>query len=82
MELVLFHSHPLQRFASGRITVSTEFDQINDMRNWVPKITKKNKNIEGNQPIFDIIQESARKRDAINAQISLAWMLRKYPKVV
>ena len=65
---------------SGKITVGTEFEKVDDVRNWVPQLTKEN--IAGNQPILDIIQEYAEKKDATNAQISLAWMLHKYPNVV
>lgn len=67
-------------FLSGKITVSTEFEKVDDVRNWVPQLTKEN--IAGNQPILAIIQEYAEKKNATNAQISLAWMLHKYPNVV
>lgn len=65
---------------SGRITVDTEFEKVDDVRNWVPQLTKEN--IAGNQPILDIIQEYAQKKNASNAQIALAWMLHKYPNAV
>ena len=65
---------------SGKITVHTEFEKVDDVRNWVPQLTKEN--IAGNQPILNIIQEYAGKKDSTNAQISLAWMLHKYPNVV
>lgn len=65
---------------SGRITVSTEFEKVDDVRNLVPQLTRKN--IAGNQPIIDIISSYAEKKHATNAQISLAWMLHKYPNVV
>lgn len=65
---------------SGKITVDTEFEKVDDVRSWVPQLTREN--IAGNQPILDIIQEYANKKDATNAQISLAWMLHKYPNVV
>ncbi len=65
---------------SGKITVDTEFEKVDDVRNWVPQLTREN--IAGNQPILDIIHTWAEKKSATNAQISLAWMLRKYPNVV
>ena len=40
------------------------------------------RNIQGNQPIIDILREYASKKQATPAQISLAWMLHKYPNVV
>lgn len=65
---------------SGKITVNTEFEKVDDVRSWVPQLTREN--IAGNQPILDIIEEYAKKKNAANAQISLAWMLHKYPNVV
>ena len=40
------------------------------------------RNIEGNQPIVELVQEYADRKNAAAAQISLAWMLKKYPNVV
>ena len=40
------------------------------------------RNIEGNQPIVEMMKEFAGKKNATPAQISLAWMLHKYPNVV
>ena len=51
-----------------------------DVRNWVPQLKKAN--IAGNQPIVDLLKEYAAMKDATPAQISLAWMLHKYPNVV
>lgn len=67
-------------FLSGKITAQTEFEKVDDVRNWVPQLTKEN--IRGNQPILDIVKEYALKKDATPAQISLAWMLHKYPNAV
>lgn len=65
---------------SGKITADTKFEQNDDVRNWVPQLSRKN--IEGNQPVIDLLGEYARKKNATSAQISLAWMLYKYPNVV
>lgn len=65
---------------SGKITTETKFEKNDDVRNWVPQLSKQN--IIGNQPIVDILKEYAEKKDATPAQISLAWMLHKYPNVV
>ena len=62
---------------SGKITTSTEFEKYDDVRNWVPQLTKEN--ISGNKPIVDLIQKLAKQKGATPAQISLAWMLKKYP---
>lgn len=65
---------------SGKITTETKFEKIDDVRNWVPQLSKEN--IAGNQPIIDLLKIYADKKEATSAQISLAWMLHKYPNVV
>ena len=55
---------------SGKINTKTEFEKSDDVRNWVPQCKKEN--IEGNQPIVDLIQKLATKKGATPAQISLA----------
>ena len=51
------------------------------MRTWlVPQCQKEN--IVGNQPIVDLVKKLADKKGATPAQISMAWMLKKYPNVV
>lgn len=65
---------------SGKITTETRFEKRDDVRNWVPQLSKEN--IAGNQPIIDLLKQYADKKDCTSAQISLAWMLHKYPNVV
>ena len=65
---------------SGKINANTEFEKFDDVRNWIPQCKKEN--IIGNQPIIDLIQKFATKKGATPAQISMAWMLKKYPNVV
>lgn len=67
-------------FLSGKITTQTEFEKTDDVRNFVPQLSKEN--IAGNQPILDILNKFAKIKNANLAQISLAWMLKKYPNVV
>lgn len=67
-------------FLSGKITTQTEFEKTDDVRNFVPQLSKEN--IAGNQPILDILNKFADIKKATPAQISLAWMLKKYPNVV
>ena len=50
------------------------------MRKFVPQLSKEN--IEANRPILDLLHRFAVEKNATNAQISLAWMLHKYPNVV
>ncbi len=65
---------------SGKITTETKFERNDDVRNWVPQLSKAN--IAGNQPIINLLKECADRIKATPAQISLAWMLHKYPNVV
>ena len=65
---------------SGKITPQTQFEKNDDVRNWVPQLSRRN--IEGNQPIVETLKAFAVKKNATPAQISLAWMLHKYPNVV
>ena len=65
---------------SGKITTDTQFERNDDVRNWVPQLSRSN--IAGNQPIVELVKKYAELKDATPAQISLAWMLHKYPNVV
>ena len=65
---------------SGKITPTTEFGRVDDVRVWVPQL--KQENIIGNMPIVEMLKKFAAEKQATPAQVSLAWMLRKYPNVV
>ena len=65
---------------SGKITTKTQFERNDDVRNWVPQLRREN--IAGNQPIVELLKKFADMKNATPAQISLAWMLHKYPNVV
>ena len=65
--------------ASTGFSVS-QFERNDDVRNWVSQLSRRN--IEGNQPIVEMLKDFAGKKNATPAQISLAWMLHKYPNVV
>ena len=65
---------------SGKITPQTRFESCDDVRNWVPQLSRAN--IAGNQPIVDMLKRFAAMKNAAPAQISLSWMLHKYPNVV
>ena len=67
-------------FLSGMITTNTQFEKVDDVRVFVPQLTQEN--IEANQPVIDLLNEYSKKKNATNAQISMAWMLHKYPNVV
>lgn len=66
-------------FLSGKVTVETKFEG-DDVRKFVPQLSQEN--LKANQPILDILERFASKKHATRAQISLAWMLHKYPNVV
>lgn len=65
---------------SGKITPNTEFGRVDDVRVWVPQL--KQENIAGNMPIVEMVKDFAAEKQATPAQISLAWMLRKYANIV
>ena len=65
---------------SGKITPNTEFGRVDDVRVWVPQL--KRENIAGNMPIVEMLRCFAAEKQATPAQVSLAWMLRKYTNVV
>ena len=65
---------------SGKITPQTQFERNDDVRNWVPQLSRRN--IKGNQPIVEMLKDFAEKKNATPAQISLAWMLHKWPNVI
>ncbi|MDO4556284.1 MAG: aldo/keto reductase [Lachnospiraceae bacterium] len=67
-------------FLSGKISVDTKFENVDDVRVFVPQLTKEN--IVRNQPVLDILNRFAKEKNATPAQISLAWMLHKYSNVV
>ena len=66
-------------FLSGKVTAETQF-KGDDVRKFVPQLSKEN--LSANQPILDILAGLSAEKNATSAQISLAWMLRKYPNVV
>lgn len=67
-------------FLSGKVSSQTDFSHKDDVRKFVPQLKKEN--LEANQPILDLIKKFAVEKNATPAQISLAWMLKKYPNVV
>lgn len=66
-------------FLSGKVTAETKFEG-DDVRKFVPQLSQEN--IAANQPILDVVKKYAQQKKATNAQISLAWMLHKYPNAV
>lgn len=67
-------------FLSGKVTVQSDFSHSDDVRKYVPQLQKEN--LEANQPILDLLDHYARSKNVTKAQISLSWMLHKYPNIV
>lgn len=67
-------------FLSGKVTAQTDFSHADDVRKYVPQLTRENQ--EANRPVLDLIERFAADKSATNAQIALAWMLHKYSNVV
>ncbi len=67
-------------FLSGKITADTKFEKVDDVRNWVPQLSREN--IVSNQPVLDVLNRFSEEKGATNAQISMAWMLHKYENCV
>ncbi len=65
---------------SGKVTPDTKFGDVDDVRKFVPQLSKEN--IAANQPIVDMLKKVAKDKNATPVQISMAWMLKKYPNVV
>ncbi|MBQ7585904.1 MAG: aldo/keto reductase [Desulfovibrionaceae bacterium] len=67
-------------FLSGNIDAQTQFEKQDDVRNWVPQLSKEN--IIANQPIVDILTRFANEKNATKAQIAIAWILHKHQNAV
>ena len=67
-------------FLSGKVTNTTDFSHSDDVRKFIPQLSTDN--IDGNKAVLDLISQYASAKNATMAQISLAWMLHKYPNVV
>ncbi len=65
---------------SGKLDAQANFSHHDDVRKFVPQLSMEN--IGANQPIVDLLRDVAARKSATPAQISLAWMLHKYPNVV
>lgn len=66
-------------YLSGKVDPDQKFEG-DDVRQWVPQM--KRENMIANRPLLDILSDLAKQKNATSAQISIAWMLRKYPHVV
>lgn len=67
-------------FLSGRVSEKTDFSHADDVRKYVPQL--QGDNLEANQPVLDLLGRFAQAKGATKAQVSLAWMLHKWPNVI
>ena len=65
---------------SGKIDKDTVFEKTDDVSHFIPQVKKEN--IEGNQPIVDLLRKFAELKNATPAQMCMAWMIHKYPNTV
>lgn len=66
-------------FLSGNVTADSDFSHSDDVRKYVPQLQKEN--MEANRSVLDLLERYAQRKNATKAQISLSWMLHKYPNV-
>lgn len=66
-------------FLSGKYNKNTQY-KGDDVRRVITRFAQEN--VEKNQPLLDLLKEASTQKNATPAQISLAWMLHKYPHVV
>jgi aryl-alcohol dehydrogenase-like predicted oxidoreductase len=66
-------------FLTGKIDEKTTFEK-NDFRNIVPRFTPEAR--KANQALVDLLGEVARRKNATQAQIALAWLLAQKPWMV
>ena len=66
-------------FLSGKYDKNTQY-KGDDVRRVITRFAPEN--VEKNQPLLDLLHEVANKKGITPAQISLAWMLKKYDFVV
>ena len=67
-------------FLSGKVNEKSDFSDKDDVRKFVPQLALEN--MRANQPILEILEDFSKRKNCTNAQISMAWMLHKYPNVV
>ncbi|TSD90224.1 aldo/keto reductase [Mycobacterium sp. KBS0706] len=69
-----------QGFLTGKITANTTFDGTSDLRASFPRFAPEA--IRANQPVLDLLNGIAARKEATPAQIALAWLLAQKPWIV
>lgn len=74
---------PFSPLASGFLSGGAKPNEAyvgDDVRRAITRF--KGENVKKNQPLIDLLTKFAQKKNCTTSQISLAWMLKKYPFVV
>lgn len=81
-QLAAAELHPGQGVSMGQQAEAVQVLEGDGLpgRQWMPQLKKEN--MLANRPLLEVLSNMAARKHATNAQISLAWMLRKYPHVV
>lgn len=69
-------------YLTGKITPSTTFDQVSDLRASLqfPHFTPEAR--RANQPVIELLQRVGKRNDATPGHVALAWLLAKKPWIV
>ena len=69
-------------YLTSKITPSTTFDQVSDLRASLkfPRFTPEAR--RANQPVVELLERVGRRKDATPGQVALAWLLAKKPWIV
>jgi aryl-alcohol dehydrogenase-like predicted oxidoreductase len=67
-------------YLTGKITPSTTFDPVADLRAGFPRFTPEAR--RANRPVVELLQRVGRRKDATPGQVALAWLLAKKPWIV
>jgi len=69
-----------QGFLTGKISERSAFDSESDLRAEFPRFTPEA--IRANQPVLDLLNDMAARKQATPVQIALAWLLAQKPWIV
>jgi aryl-alcohol dehydrogenase-like predicted oxidoreductase len=69
-----------QGFLTGKVDATMAFDSTSDLRASFPRFTPEAR--KANQPVVDLLNDIARRKNATTAQIALAWLLAQKPWIV
>ena len=67
-------------YLTGKMDARTKFDPKTDFRSGFDRFSPEN--LAANQPIVDLLQQFAGKKDATPSQVALAWLIAQKPWIV